>query len=60
MKTLLFFESAAQSVPQSTAWYLADLGSILVSRNFMHGRRAEAEGAERTCHHRERGVFQQD
>ena len=29
MKTLLFFESAAQSVPQSTAWYLADLGEYL-------------------------------
>jgi len=29
MKTLLFFESAAQSVPQSTAWYLADLGEHL-------------------------------
>jgi Fic family protein len=26
MKTLLFFESAAQSIPQSTAWYLSDLG----------------------------------
>ncbi|MDR4509822.1 MAG: Fic family protein [Candidatus Brocadiaceae bacterium] len=29
MKTLLVFESAAQSVPQSTAWYLADLGEHL-------------------------------
>ena len=29
MKTLLFFESAAQSVPQSTAWYLADIGEYL-------------------------------
>lgn len=29
MKTLLFFEQAAQSVPQSTAWYLADLGEYL-------------------------------
>ncbi len=29
MKTLLFFESAAQSVPQNTAWYLADLGEYL-------------------------------
>ncbi|MFZ3090904.1 MAG: Fic family protein [Nitrospirota bacterium] len=29
MKTLLFFESAAQSVPQSAAWYLADLGEYL-------------------------------
>src|SRR3990170_7267375 len=29
MKTFLFFESAAQSVPQSTAWYLADLGECL-------------------------------
>lgn len=26
MKTLLIFESIAQPVPQSTAWYLADLG----------------------------------
>lgn len=26
MKTLLLFESAVQSIPQSTAWYLADLG----------------------------------
>ncbi len=26
MRTLLFFESAVQSIPQSTAWYLADLG----------------------------------
>ncbi len=29
MKTLLFFESAAQSIPQSTGWYLADLGEHL-------------------------------
>lgn len=29
MKTLLLFESAVQSVPQSTAWYLADLGEYL-------------------------------
>src|SRR5208337_2272136 len=26
MKTLLFFESSSQPIPQSTAWYLADLG----------------------------------
>ena len=29
MKTLLSFESAVQSIPQSTAWYLADLGEYL-------------------------------
>ena len=29
MKTLLFFESAAKSIPQNTAWYLADLGEHL-------------------------------
>ncbi|OGW08955.1 MAG: cell filamentation protein Fic [Nitrospinae bacterium RIFCSPLOWO2_12_39_16] len=29
MKTLLFFESGAQSVPQITAWHLADLGEYL-------------------------------
>lgn len=29
MKTLLLFESAVQSIPQSTAWYLADLGEYL-------------------------------
>ena len=29
MKTLLFFESAVQSVPAITAWHLADLGEYL-------------------------------
>src|SRR3990172_8947840 len=29
MKTLLFFESAVQSIPQSTAWHLSDLGEYL-------------------------------
>lgn len=29
MKTLQFFGSSAQSIPQSTAWYLADLGEYL-------------------------------
>ncbi len=29
MKTLLFFESTEKSIPQSTAWYLADLGEYL-------------------------------
>src|SRR3990172_5253782 len=29
MKTLLLFESGAQSVPQITAWHLADLGEYL-------------------------------
>lgn len=29
MKTLLFFESAAQFIPQITAWHLADLGECL-------------------------------
>ncbi len=26
MKTIRFFESGVQSVPQNTAWYLADQG----------------------------------
>ncbi len=29
MKTLKFFGSSEQSIPQSTAWYLADLGEYL-------------------------------
>ena len=29
MKTLLFFELAEQSIPKTTAWYLADLGEYL-------------------------------